>query len=74
MDLFVYDRVANGESLLDRVNGIFNGPSEFQRSSPPLDVVEDQDGYRFSFELPGLKSDSLEVKVEDETQIGRAHV
>jgi len=70
MDLFVYDRVANGGSLLDRVNGLFNGPpSDFQRSSPPVDVVEDQDGYRFSFELPGLKSDSLEVKVEDETLV-----
>jgi len=70
MDLFVYDRVANGGSLLDRVNGLFNGPpSNFQRNSPPVDVVEDQNGYRFSFEMPGLKSDSLEVKVEDEALV-----
>jgi len=70
MDLFVYDRVANGGSLLDRVNGLFNRPpSDFQRSSPPVDVVEDQDGYRFSFEMPGLKSDSLEVKIEDEALV-----
>ncbi|MBI3770296.1 MAG: Hsp20/alpha crystallin family protein [Deltaproteobacteria bacterium] len=32
-------------------------------------MVEDHDGYRFSIELPGLKSDSLEVKVEDETLV-----
>ncbi len=52
---------------MDRVNGLFNGPpSEFPRSSPPVDVVEDHDGYRFSFELPGLKVDSLVVKIEDE--------
>src|SRR4029077_2233487 len=69
MDLFVYDRGANGGSLLDRVNGLFNGASAVQRSSPPLDVVEDQDGYRFSFEIPGLKSDSLDVKVEDGTLV-----
>jgi HSP20 family protein len=74
MDLFVYDRLANGGSLLDRVNGLFNGPpSELLGSSPAVDVavdvVEDHDGYRFSFELPGLKIDSLVVKVEDESLV-----
>ena len=55
---------------MDRVNGLFNGPpSDFQRNSPPVDVVEDQNGYRFSFEMPGLKSDSLEVKIEDEALV-----
>ena len=72
MDFLVYDRLTNGGSRLDRVNGIFSGPpsegpsSELKQSAPPVDVVEDHDGYHFSFELPGLKSDSLEVKVEDE--------
>ena len=70
MNLLLDDRLANGGSLFDRVNGLFNGlASEFERSSPPVDVVEDHDGYRFSFELPGLKTDSLEVKVEDETLV-----
>jgi HSP20 family protein len=70
MDFLVYDRLSNGESLLDRVNGLFNEPpGEIKQSSPPVDVVEDHDGYRFSFELPGLKSDSLEIKVEDETLV-----
>jgi HSP20 family protein len=32
---------------------------------PPTDIVEDNDGYHFYFEMPGLKSDSVEVKVED---------
>jgi HSP20 family protein len=32
-------------------------------------VVEDNDGYRFTIEGPGLKADSLEVKVEDETLV-----
>jgi len=65
MDFLIDYRLANGESL-DRMNGLFSGlAGEFERSSP-VDVVEDHDGYRFSVELPGLKSDSLEVKVEDE--------
>ena len=70
MDLFLDYRLANGGSLLDRVNALFNGlASERERSSPPIDVVEDHDAYRFSVELPGLKSESLEVKVEDETLV-----
>ena len=69
MDVFLYDQVASSE-LLDRVNGLFNGaPSESKRSSLPVDVVEDHDGYRFSVELPGLKTDSLDVKVENETLV-----
>jgi len=54
MDLLLYDRVRNGA---------------FERSASLVDVVEDHDGYRFSVELPGLKGDSLEVKVEDETLV-----
>ena len=67
MTLWLDYRLANGGSLLDSVNGLFNGlASPHERTSPPVDVVEDHDGYRFSVELPGLKSESLEVKVEDE--------
>jgi HSP20 family protein len=69
MDLLLYNSMANGV-LLDRMNGVFSGlASEFERSAPLVDVVEDRDAYRFSVELPGLKSDSLEVKVEDETLV-----
>lgn len=32
---------------------------------PAADVVEDPEGYHFSFEMPGLKSDSLDVRVEE---------
>ncbi len=72
MDLLLNYGLANGGSLFDRVNDLFNAQaingraSEAERASPPVDVAEDQDGYRFSVELPGLKRDSLEVKVEDE--------
>ena len=66
MDLLIDNGVANNGWLFDRVNGLFNGfASGLERISPPADVVEVSDGYRFSIDLPGLKSDSLEVKVED---------
>ena len=54
--------------LDNRLANIFSG-LVMEPISPAVDVVEDHDGYRFSIELPGLKSDSLEVKVEDETLV-----
>ena len=70
MDLLIENGFANGGWLLDRVNGLLNRPvSELEGISPPVDVVEDHDSYRFSIDLPGLKSDSLEVKVEDQTLV-----
>ncbi len=32
---------------------------------PAADVVEDTDSYQFSFEMAGLKKDSVDVRVED---------
>lgn len=70
MDVLIDRRLAAGGWLTDRVNGLFNGlASEFGPISPPVDVAEDQNGYRFSIDLPGLKSDSLEVKVDDGTLV-----
>ena len=55
------------------MNDFFNGlASDFERISPPVDVVEDHDSYRFSIDLPGLESDSVEVKVEDGTLVVNA--
>src|SRR5712664_3539388 len=66
MDVLIDNGLANNGWLVERVNGLFNGVArEFERISPPVDVVEDHDSYRFAVDLPGLKSDSLEVKVED---------
>src|SRR5207237_3694663 len=70
MDLLVDNRLANGRWFLERVNGLFNAlPSESERISPACDVVEDHDSYRFTVDLPGFKSDSLEVKVEEGTLV-----
>lgn len=32
---------------------------------PTADIVEDAENYQFSFEMPGLKKDSVDVRVED---------
>ena len=70
MDLLMDNGLVNGGWLFDRVNGLFNGlASEVGPISPPVDLVEDTEGYRFSIDLPGLKTDSLEVKVEDGTLV-----
>ena len=65
MDVLIGSRLSPGRRLVAGVNGLYNGlASEPQPISPPVDVAEDHNGYRFSIELPGLKSDSLEVKVD----------
>jgi HSP20 family protein len=70
MQLLIENQFATGGWLFDRLNGRLNAlASEFEPFSPPVDVVEDHEGYRFSIELPGLKSDSLDVKIEDETLV-----
>ena len=70
MDVLIDNGLTNNGWLSETVNGLFNGlASEFERISPPVDVVEDHDSYRFSIDLPGLKSDSFEVKVEDGTLV-----
>jgi HSP20 family protein len=70
MNLMIDDRLAHGGWLFHGANDLLNGlASESERIIPPVDVVEEHDNYRFSVELPGLKSDSLEVKVEDETLV-----
>ncbi len=33
--------------------------------SPRAEVVEDGEGYHFSFEMPGLKAGSMDVQIED---------
>jgi HSP20 family protein len=70
MNLASERHLANGGWLFERVNGVFNVPvGDVEPGSPPVDVVEDESSYRFSMEIPGLKCDSLEVKVEDKTLV-----
>ena len=57
--------------LLDRVNRMNSIFNEFNQAPrhlrPAVDVVEDKESYHFFFEMPGLKSESVDVKVENDT-------
>ena len=54
-----------GGGLLNGLNGL----TSEERIPSPVDIVEERASYRFSVDLPGLKSDSLEVSVEDGTLV-----
>jgi HSP20 family protein len=59
----------NNGWLFDRMNGSFKEfhPQQRRESVRPLvDVVEDHEGYHFYFDMPGLKGDSVDLRVENE--------
>ena len=46
--------------------GLFTDPDATTRQMvPPVDVIEDKDTYHFYFEMPGLKNESIDARVED---------
>jgi HSP20 family protein len=54
-------------SLFNHFNALWNEldrPSE-RTLQPRTDIVEHAEGYHFYFEIPGLKADSADVRVED---------
>jgi HSP20 family protein len=54
--------------FLDRVNELMNprqGHTSPTYEVPSADVVESEDGYHFYFEMPGVKSDTLSVRIDD---------
>jgi HSP20 family protein len=56
-----------GGWLLDpRMPGLF---MDFNATTTPIvpsvDVIEDKDAYHFYFEMPGLKNDSIDARVEN---------
>lgn len=40
-------------------------PARPAHEVPPVDVVESADGFHFYFEMPGVKKETLAVKIED---------
>jgi HSP20 family protein len=59
----------NGHNwMADRMNGWLSEVNNAPRYvAPRADVTEDHDAYHFYIEMPGLKSDAIEVRVEDGT-------
>jgi HSP20 family protein len=63
-----YENGWNGNGwLFDRMNRVMKDftPTTARYMRPAVDVVEDKDGYHFYFEVPGLKSDSIDVQIEN---------
>jgi len=66
MELRYENGPAGGAWLFDRVNGMFREIDHASRQMvPAADVIENQDGYHFYFEMPGLTNESINVHVED---------
>src|SRR5215469_14418750 len=70
MELRYETSFPNNGWLFDRMKGFLN---DFQPRSqhpavrPAVDVVEDHEGYHFYFDMPGLKNDSVDLRVEERT-------
>ncbi len=47
-------------------------PRAEQHIVPAVDVVEDAEAYHFFFEMPGLKGESVQARVEDERLVVEA--
>jgi HSP20 family protein len=58
---WMLDRLANFRQAADAATNP-NTPAR-------ADVVEDKDAYHFYIEMPGLKGDSIDVKVEDDSLV-----
>jgi HSP20 family protein len=67
MDVLMTNGYTPNDSLLRRWNALWNElePAAARAAVPATDVVEDADGYHFYFEVPGIASESVDVKVED---------
>jgi HSP20 family protein len=74
MDLLIENGYTNGW-LYDRVNQLNRLFNEGNRAAteahlvPRSDVVEHGEGYHFYFEMPGIKADSVQVQVEDDSLV-----
>lgn len=70
MDLLIGNGYGNGwlYDRVNRLNRIFNEAgwtAPEAHAAPRADVVEDGEGYHFYFDMPGIKADSVDVRVED---------
>jgi len=55
----------NTDWWLNRVNQLLSEPQTTRTAAVPAEVIEDTEGYQFYFDLPGVKADSIEVRVEE---------
>ena len=66
MEVRLENRWPGNHWLFDAANNLFK---EFQGAvrhmMPPVDVIEDKESYHFYFDMPGLKSEAVDARVED---------
>ncbi len=69
-------RLTNGltpdSSLLRHWNVLWNELEPGRKAAPAADIVEDADSYHFYFEMAGIASESVDVRVEDGNLIVQA--
>ncbi len=65
MGVLMTNGLNRDDSLLRHWNVLWNELEPGRKAAPAADVVEDADGYHFYFEMAGIKSESVEVRVED---------
>jgi HSP20 family protein len=64
----VFENGWNGERwLFEKLNSFRRGIDEADgHTAPSADVIEDKDAYHFYLEMPGLKGESLDVRVDND--------
>ena len=68
----VFENGWNGNRwMLDRLANFRQAADAATNPNTPAraDVVEDKDAYHFYIEMPGLKGDSIDVQVEDDSLV-----
>ena len=54
------------DEVMDNVwNNFFGGDQVAQKFSPTYDVIESENSYALSFEIPGVEEDSIDIEVKD---------
>jgi HSP20 family molecular chaperone IbpA len=52
--------------LFDGTNGFFReSAAAVKHMVPPVDVTEDKGAYHFYFDMPGLKSETVDARIEE---------
>jgi HSP20 family protein len=66
MEVRVGDRLIGRRWVFDpSALGWFGEDAMARHMVPRVDVIEDMDRYHFYFEMPGLKNESIDARVED---------
>ncbi len=65
MEVLMTNGLTPNDSLLRRWNVLWNELEPARKAAPAADVVADADCYHFYFEMAGIASESVDVRVED---------